>query len=155
MALERVWYGAKYSHRVWERFAHTFEESDFSPKMFALIHDLYANVLFQNLCFILCLKQSATGKMTVLTVGSFHGVHETVTLTWYLLVRHVSPTFWILCIIDVFLFVQHIGVYVFYIYIYICTYIWTSMSASLVRSSRRPQAFFFPAQMTLLGFYDM
>ena len=25
MALGRVWYGAKYSQRVWERFAHLFE----------------------------------------------------------------------------------------------------------------------------------
>ena len=25
MALGRVWYGAKYSHRVWQRFAHRFE----------------------------------------------------------------------------------------------------------------------------------
>ena len=32
MALGRVWYGAKYSHRVWERFAHTFEKSFFSLK---------------------------------------------------------------------------------------------------------------------------
>ena len=30
MALGRVWYGAKYSQRVWERFAHTFEKSFFS-----------------------------------------------------------------------------------------------------------------------------
>ena len=32
MALGRVWYGAKYSHGVWERFAHTFEKSFFSLK---------------------------------------------------------------------------------------------------------------------------
>ena len=25
-AFGRVWYGAKYSHRVWEQFAHTFEK---------------------------------------------------------------------------------------------------------------------------------
>ena len=26
MAFGKVWYGAKYSHRVWEQFAHTFEK---------------------------------------------------------------------------------------------------------------------------------
>ena len=80
---------AKYSHEVWEQFAHTFEKYDVSLKMYVMIHDLYGNVLCQNLDFLLCLKQSATGKMTVLTVGSFHGFHEKVTLTRYLTVRYV------------------------------------------------------------------
>ena len=29
MGLGRVWYGAKYSHKVWVQFAHTFQKSDF------------------------------------------------------------------------------------------------------------------------------
>ena len=29
-ALGRVWYGAKYSHRVWGQFAHTFEKYFFA-----------------------------------------------------------------------------------------------------------------------------
>ena len=33
MALGMVWYGAKYSHGVWEQFAHTFGKSDFLLKM--------------------------------------------------------------------------------------------------------------------------
>ena len=32
MALGMVWYGAKYSRGVWERFAHTFNKSDFLLK---------------------------------------------------------------------------------------------------------------------------
>ena len=32
MALGRVWYGAKYSQRVWERFAHIFGKLFFSLK---------------------------------------------------------------------------------------------------------------------------
>ena len=77
----------KYSHKVWEQFAHTFAKPDFYTKMHTVIEDLYANVLCRNPGFLPCLKQSATGKMTVLTVGSFHGFHENVTLTWYLPVR--------------------------------------------------------------------
>ena len=72
---------AKYSHKVWERFAHTFENFDFRRQMYTLRHNLYANVLCRNPGFLPCLKQSATGKMTILTVGSFHGFHEKVTLT--------------------------------------------------------------------------
>ena len=83
---------AKYSHKVWERFAHTFENFDFRRKMYTLRHNLYANVLYRNLCFIICLKQSATGKMTVLTMGSCHVFYEKVTLTWYLPVRSVFFT---------------------------------------------------------------
>jgi hypothetical protein len=37
--------------------------------------------------FLPCLEQSATTKMTVPTVGSFHGFHVTVSLTGYLPVR--------------------------------------------------------------------
>ena len=33
MALGRVWYGAKYSHGVWERFAHQFEKLKKSEKI--------------------------------------------------------------------------------------------------------------------------
>ena len=29
-AFGRVWYGAKYAHRVWEQFAHTFEKYFFA-----------------------------------------------------------------------------------------------------------------------------
>ena len=32
MAVGMVWYGAKYSHGVWERFAHTFDKSLFDKK---------------------------------------------------------------------------------------------------------------------------
>ena len=78
---------AKYSHKVSEQSAHTLAKPDFQPKMHTLIQDLYANVLCRNLGFLDCLKQSATGKMTVLTVGSFHGFHEKVTLTLNLPVR--------------------------------------------------------------------
>ena len=35
MALGMVWYGAKYSHGVWEQFAHTFDKSDFLLNMCA------------------------------------------------------------------------------------------------------------------------
>ena len=43
-----------------------------------------------------------------------------MVFTSQILVFHGRPTFPILCIIDVFLFVQHICIYAFYIYIYIC-----------------------------------
>ena len=33
MALGRVWYGAKYSHGVWERFAHIFGNLIFGAKI--------------------------------------------------------------------------------------------------------------------------
>ena len=33
MAIGRVWYGAKYSHRVWERFAHICGNLYFSIKL--------------------------------------------------------------------------------------------------------------------------
>ena len=42
-AFGRVWYGAKYSHRVWERFAHTFEKS------FFLLKSRSVNYLFSGL----------------------------------------------------------------------------------------------------------
>ena len=35
---------AKYSHKVWEQFAHTFEKSEFGPEMYILIHELYASI---------------------------------------------------------------------------------------------------------------
>ena len=38
-----VWYGAKYSHRVWEQFAHTFEKSYF------LLKSRSVNYLFMSL----------------------------------------------------------------------------------------------------------
>ena len=42
-AFGRVWYGAKYSHRVWEQFAHTFE------KYFFLLKSISVNYLFSRL----------------------------------------------------------------------------------------------------------
>ena len=42
-AFERVWYGAKYSHRVWEQFAHTFEKS------FFLLNSRSVNLFFSSL----------------------------------------------------------------------------------------------------------
>ena len=41
----------------------------------------------ENKVFVLCLKQSATGKMTVVTVWSFHGFGEKVSSAWYLPVK--------------------------------------------------------------------
>ena len=46
--------------------------------------------------------------------------HFDMVFTSQIRVFHVRPAFSILCIIDVFLFVQHICIYVFCIYIYIC-----------------------------------
>ena len=40
MGLGRVWYGAKYSHGVWERFAHRFESFDKSKKYTQSLNDL-------------------------------------------------------------------------------------------------------------------
>ena len=37
-----------------------------------------------HLIWEICLDQSATGKMTIPTVGSFHGVRQKVTLAFYL-----------------------------------------------------------------------
>ena len=37
--------------------------------------------------FLLCFNRSGTGKMSVLTVRSFHGFHEIVDLIWYLPVK--------------------------------------------------------------------
>ena len=73
--------GAKYSHKVWKQFAHTFEKSDSRPRMYISMQDLYATIVCSNLCFLLCLKHSATGKMTRPTIVSFCGFHEKVTLT--------------------------------------------------------------------------
>ena len=80
---------AKYSDKVWEQFAYTFEKSDFWN---AAIH---FDAKFVCYCCVLkslllsCPKQSSTSKMTVVIVGSFHGFHEQITLTWYLPVRSV------------------------------------------------------------------
>ena len=71
----------KYFYKVWEQFAHTFEKSSVSPNPYILIHDLHASIVCWNRCFLVCLRESATGKMTVLTVGSFHGFHEKIILT--------------------------------------------------------------------------
>ena len=76
--------------------------------------------------FLLCFRQSSTGKMTVLTVVSFHGFHGTshfdMVFTSQIRVFHVRPTFSILGIVDIFLFVQHICIYVFSLSLYIYTY---------------------------------
>ena len=49
-AFGRIWYGAEYSHRVWEEFAHTFEKSYFFAKIkkckllfFELVFDFFWN----------------------------------------------------------------------------------------------------------------
>ena len=80
-------YCATCYHRVWEQFAHDFEKSNIRPKVHILIQDLYATIVCSSLCFLLRLKQSATGKMTRPTIGSFHGFHEKVTSTGYVPVR--------------------------------------------------------------------
>ena len=47
-AFGRVWYGAKYSHRVWEQFAHTFE------KYFVLLKPRSVNYFFSGLSAVNC-----------------------------------------------------------------------------------------------------
>ena len=52
MALGMVWYGAKYSHGVWERFAHTFDKSFVLLKM-CISGILYLfDVIFGNFTFL-------------------------------------------------------------------------------------------------------
>ena len=59
MALGMVWYGAKYSHGVWERFAHAFGKSDFLQKSVFLYTIVF--ILCYVFChFLLCFGQSAT-----------------------------------------------------------------------------------------------
>ena len=50
--------------------------------------------------------------------------HFDIVFASQIRIFHGRPTSSVLCIIDVYLFVQHICIYVFYIYIYICTWIW-------------------------------
>ena len=86
MALGRVWYGAKYSHKMWEQFAHTFEKSDLWLKVYILIHDLYATIVCWNLCFPMfetkCYRQNDCTDHGIISWFS-----EKVTLQWYLPVR--------------------------------------------------------------------
>ena len=52
MALGMAWYGAKYSHGVWERFAHTFDKS-FCLLNMCISGILYLfDVIFGNFTFL-------------------------------------------------------------------------------------------------------
>ena len=65
-ALGRVWCGAKYSHRVWEQFAHTFEKSYF------LLKSRSVNYLFMSIFWLL----ERNGSVGTLQNQLFH--HQTV-----------------------------------------------------------------------------
>ena len=77
---------AKYSHGVWERFAHTFVNSDF-PQKYAHVDTVFVYSYCEFKPLLVGLKQNATGKMTGPAMGPFHGFHEKVILTLYLPVR--------------------------------------------------------------------
>ena len=58
----------------------------FGRKSYFIIISPYIGVA-KYVNFLLCFNRSATGKMSVLTVWSFHGFHEIVDLIWYLPVK--------------------------------------------------------------------
>ena len=53
-----------------------FWEIRLSTNMITLMQYLWTTIVCSSLCFLLCSKQSATGKMSGLTMGSFHGFHK-------------------------------------------------------------------------------
>ena len=163
---------AKYSHGVWERFAHTFEKPHFRQKLcvdvpFYWLSHVFSNLslssMFQTNChrvrerfadtfekfnfrqkyvlmplsidyhmcspichFLVCFKQSATGKMTVPTVGSFHCFHE--KWLWSGIYQSdpcfsCKTYFLIVCMISIILHVQHRRLYWLYIYMNIYIHI--------------------------------
>ena len=90
--------------------------------------------------FLLCSKQSAAGKMSGLTMGSLHGFHKNVTLTWHLQVRSVlfmqnllvlsqRPLLWIV----LFLYSMYKLCTLVYIWVYL-------YPASFSSSSKSPRA---------------
>ena len=82
--------------------------------------------------------------------------HFDMVFTSQIHVFHVRPTFSLLCIIDIFLFVQHICIFVLYIYIYICIYIHMELHVcKLGEVFPAAAGVCFLAKMTLLVICDM
>ena len=70
-----------------------------------LLYHMFCLLLYVFLHFLLCLGQSATGKMTVLTVGSYHDFGEKHDFLGETLLKKESRQishFPIVCIIDLF-----------------------------------------------------
>ena len=58
MALGMAWYGAKYSHGVWEQFAHTFDKSYLLLNMcLFLVYSIFVDVIFRIVTFLYVLDE--------------------------------------------------------------------------------------------------
>ena len=77
---------AKYSHGVWERFANHSEGFKFAEIHLHLLDLSWNCFIVGYIRFLLYLEQSARGKMTVLTVGSYHDSGDNKQVSW----KHVT-----------------------------------------------------------------
>lgn len=73
MAVGVVWYGAKYSQGVWERFPDIIEKTQIWKISDSGCPRVISFRSFWKRDFLVCLDRSATTKMTAWIVGSFHG----------------------------------------------------------------------------------
>ena len=62
MALGMVWYGAKYSHGVWEQFAHTFEKSNCLLKCVFWVYYIFVDVILGIVTFLYVLDELLEAK---------------------------------------------------------------------------------------------
>ena len=101
-----VWHGAKYSHGAWERFPDIVGKSRVLRFPATFVRQEWCWRHVWNCYFLQCLCQSATGKMTALTIGSYHVFCKPTDLLGKTLPNQESG--WLyhfpsLCIIDLIL----------------------------------------------------